>query len=212
MTAVTTYDALQAQINSYLGRDDLADKVPFFIQLAEAEMNRSLRLKLMERYAKATTWKDQPTRPMPDRHVPGDWDVFLEMRDLRVNGARAKNLAFSSIDNLPERHELGFPRMYAIQGRELVLYPTPDAEYELALTYWAEIPPLGEGQPTNDILLRAPDLYLYGALLQSVPFARSSVPEEIWQRFYARAAATLEKSDEDGRFTANIQCNPIRSV
>ena len=33
--------------------------------------------------------------------------------------------------------------------------------------YYARVPPLGVGRPTNDILTRYPDIYLYGSLLHA---------------------------------------------
>ena len=210
------YDDLKAEILRYLGRDDLSDLAPLFIRHAEARMNRELRLKLMEREAYYTLRPGQRAVALPDKHVPGDWDVFLEIRDLRLQerfgSSTLRNIDFYALDKLPDTRPAGVPYAYAIRGREMPLYPVPDAAYILNLTYYAEIPPLGEAQPANDVLLRSPDLYLYGALVASVPYARSSVPLDLWETFYSRAATALAESDESGRFTANITIRPIRSV
>jgi hypothetical protein len=211
-----TYDDLRAEILRYLGRDDLADLAPTFILHAEARMNRDLRLKLMEREAYYTLRVGQRAVALPDKHVPGDWDVFLQMRDLRLMEKRGsttlRNIDFCALDNLPDTRPTGRPCAYGIRGREMPLYPIPDAEYILNMTYYAEIPPLGDRQPANDILLRSPDLYLYGALVASAPYARSSVPVELWEAFYVKASQSLSESDVTGRFTANIALRPIRSV
>jgi hypothetical protein len=210
------FDGLRAEMQQYLGRDDLGDLAPTFIRFAEARMNRELRLKLMEREAYYTLRPGQRSVALPDKHVPGDWDVFLEMRDLRLQekfGATTlKNIDFTALDKLPDTRPGGVPCAYAIRGREMPLYPIPDAAYILNLTYYAEIPPLDEKQPANDILLRSPDLYLYGALVASAPYARSSVPLELWEAFYVKASQSLSESDDSGRFTANISIRPIRSV
>ena len=207
-----TYLELQAEIADYLGRSDLEAQIPLFIRLAEARMNRELRLKLMEREAWANIGPGMSDLALPDKRVPGDWDVFLEMRDLRLNGSSLKNLEYITLDKMPEYRTTGMPVAYSIRGRELVLIPPPDAEYNLLLTYYAEISPLGAGQPANDILLRSPDLYLYGSLVASAPFARSSVPLDLWEGEYLKVSTGLNNSDNHGRFTANIRMRPIRSV
>lgn len=207
-----TYEELQTEIAAYLGRTDLTDKIPSFIKFAEADMNRELRLKIMEREAYTFLVPKQSAIPLPDKRVFGDWDVFLEMRDLRLNGEFLENLDYLGLKNIPQRKDAGRPYAYSIRGRELVFVPTPDLEYEVLMTYYAEIPPLGDDQPANDVLLRSPDLYLYGSLLASVPYARSSVPSAMWEAFYRKAADSMNKSDISGRFTANLAAKPIRSV
>lgn len=209
---IDTYDDLLRAIAEYLGRSDLSALIPQFVRLAEARMNRELRLKLMEREAWTRLPAGRQVIALPDKRVAGNWDVFLEMRDLRVNGNRLQNLDFIPIDAIPEQRNTGAPKAYAIRGRELVLIPVPDGECELLLTYYAEVPPLGDKQPSNDILIRSPDLYLYGALVASVPYARGSVPLELWESFYNKAADSQDKSDNHGRFTANLTMRPIRSV
>jgi hypothetical protein len=210
------YDALKTEILRYLGRDDLAELAPSFILYAEARMNRELRLKLMERQAFYTLRIGQRAVAVPDKRREGNWDVFLQMRDLRLfdpaGGNLLKNLDFYAVDKVPERRAKGIPFAYAIRGRELVLIPAPNARYFLDMTYYAEIPPLGPLQPRNDILMRSPDLYLYGALVASAPYARSSVPLELWEAFYVKASESLAESDDSGRHTANLGLRPIRSV
>ena len=46
--AIGTYAELQTAVANWLDRDDLTDRIPEFIALAEAKMNRNLRISLME--------------------------------------------------------------------------------------------------------------------------------------------------------------------
>lgn len=206
------YEGLQQEIATYLGREDLTALIPDFIRFAEAAMNRDLRLKSMEREAYTRTQPGEAIVALPDKRRVGDWDVFLEMRDIRVNGAKLYTLDYIAPGRRPLSKTTGLPSAYTIRGRELELVPAPDTEYELIMIYYAEIPPLGEEQPGNAVLLRAPDLYLYGALLASVPYARSSAPMDMWNAFYERARQSLSASDAHGRHTPALSMNPIRSV
>ena len=216
MADLTTYAGLQAAVADWLGRDDLTKQIPVFIALCEKRMNRELRLRCMERRAETEVLKGQSAVPLPWRRERGNWDVFMEMRDLvwkDADGSIIRNLHYMPVDDyaagkMPE----GLPTQYTIVGRDLFLVPAPAANGTLRLTYYAEIPPLGEDQPDNEVLLNFPDLYLYGTLVESGPFTRSSAPLEIWTEYYTAARQKAEANEVRARFTSNLQMRPARRV
>lgn len=212
MADLTTYEGLKAAVADWLGRDDLASQIPVFIALAENRMNRELRLRVMEHAAELGVETGEASVRLPWKREPGDWDVFLEMRDLAwqsADGMRS-NLAYAPPDLHAVTRAAGRPRQYTIIGRDLKLLPAPDAAGTLILTYYAEIPPLGDAQPDNEVLLTAPDLYLYGALVESGPYTRSSAPLETWTQYYAAARQKLEANERRARFTSNLAMRPAR--
>ena len=206
------YTELQAEIANYLGRTDLAAVIPTFIQQAEATINRELRLKAMEKISILQAVAGNRVLPLPNRRDPGDWDVFLEMRDLRLDMQKMVNLDYLTPEALPTRQMSGIPQVYTIVGKDLILYPTPQEDCNLELIYYAEVPPLGDSQPDNEVLLTMPDMYLYGSLVKSAGYARSTVPLELWAALYQQAAQGIDDSDESGRFTANLASRPIRCI
>ena len=191
MADLTSWKGLQEAVADYLGRDDMAERIPTFIALAEKRMNRELRLRVMERRSEASVLAGQSAVPLPWRRQPGHWDVFLEMRDLTfADGAGTVNLIYGPPDTYARRLAAG--RLY--------------------LTYYAEIEPLGEDQPDNAVLHMFPDLYLYGALVESGPFTRGSVPLDMWTQYYAAARQKAEAGEQRARFTANISMSPTRRI
>ena len=52
--AIGTYAELQTAVANWLDRGDLTDRIQEFIDLAEARINRNLRLRLMETTATGT--------------------------------------------------------------------------------------------------------------------------------------------------------------
>ena len=214
MADLTTWKGLCAAVADWLGRDDLKDRIPDFIRLAEKRMERELRLRVMERRGETDVQAGQSAVPLPWRREPGNWDVFMEMRDIVWKDAdgQAHNLHYCPPDTYEVSREKGYVRGYTIIGHDLFLLPAPNAAGKLLLTYYAEIPPLGEEQPDNLVLLTAPDVYLYAALLESVPFTRGSVPAEQWAQFYAGAKNKLEAAEQRARFTANIAMRPTRRI
>ena len=213
MISFQDYEGLKSAVADWLGRDDLASRIPDFIALAERRMARELRLRVLERRAEAEVQAGQKHVPLPFRREPGSWDVFLEMRDLAWESAgRRRDLAYLPLDGSAAENTPGEPRGFSILGRDIVLWPAPLSAGRLHLAYWAEPAPLGPEQPANELLLAAPDLYLYAALVESAPYTRAAAPLELWERFYATARARLEQAEQRGRFTSNLSMRPARRV
>ena len=196
MADLTTYAGLQSAVADWLGRDDLAEQIPIFIQLAEKRMNRELRLRVMEQTATAAIPAGTHIVELPERRIDGDWKVFLEMRDLAWRGANnvVRNLRYAPPDDyVAQSRPSGIPEQYAIIADKLYLLPAPAWEGELRLTYYGEIPPLSEAQATNNVLQMFPDLYLYGALVESGPYTRSSAADYAWRESARPCAAVRVK-------------------
>ena len=183
MTTITDYTSLQTAVVEYLARDSdstLVARVPTFIQLFEAKMNRMLFVPQMEKrsYANVDTSDDEPEFVT----LPND---FQSMRTVRLSGVTGKpRLLFMtstqiddyrySIDNVS-----GQPIYVALFGTELELAPTPNEDFELEMIYRANIPPLASNS-SNWLLELAPDLYLYGALLESAPYIKEDERLPVW--------------------------------
>lgn len=214
MADLTTYEGLKAVVADYLGRDDLTEQIPTFIRLAEKRMERELRLRVMERRAETDVPAGQSAVPLPWRREFGNWDVFMEMRDIvwRDGDGRTHNLHYCPPDTYEVSREHGYVRGYTIVGRDLFLLPASDGAGKLLLTYYAEIPPLGENQPDNLVLLTAPDVYLYATLTEAAPYTRGSAPAEQWSQFYGAAKAKLEQAEQRARFTSNLAMRPTRRI
>ena len=215
MADLTTYSGLQAAVTDWLGRDDLTEQIPIFIQLAEKRMNRELRLRVMEQTATAALPAGVHIVELPERRIDGDWKVFMEMRDLAWSSPDklVRNLKYTPPDDyVVLTQPSGIPGQYTIISNRLYLLPTPAWEGELRLTYYGEIPPLSDIQYTNNVLQMFPDLYLYATLVETGPFTRSSAPLELWTEYYTAARQKAEANEQRARFTANLTMRPTRRV
>lgn len=214
MADLTTYEGLKAAVADWLGRDDLSEQIPSFIRLAEKRMERELRLRAMERRAVRFVAAGTRGVALPGRRTDGDWDVFLDMRDLAWDDGNAlHDLEYVPVDEYQSLGAAtGRPRAYTVVGSDLFLLPRPESDGRLVLSYYAEIPPLSEAQPTSDVLLAAPDVYLYAALTEAGPYTRGSAPTEMWARACAEAMAALERTEQRARFTSNLSMRPARRI
>jgi hypothetical protein len=209
------FERLKTEIAEYLGRDDLEDRIPTFVSLAEQSMRNELRLNCLERVGWIETRSGESGIALPNKQIPGDWDVFLEMRKLALAGPAGEMTRMEWVN--PDHYVdlaglVGRPRNFTVLGRELHLAPTPDGVYRLLMTYWADIPPLGPEQPTNDLLLNHPRLYLYGALVESAAYTRDSAPAERWLAHYQNEKIEAEYRQERARSGKQLTARSPRAL
>ena len=196
--AISTYTDLKTSVASWLNRDDLTSVIPDFISLAEAGINRDLRhYKMIER-ADAT---------LDSRYVqmPTDW---IETVRFSITSGNTYRLELVSRDDMLEYRQKtadasGRPRFYANIGDTIEVFPTPDADYTMQLQYYAKTPALSDSNASNWLLLDAPDVYLYGTLIQSAPYLQDDARTQTWAALYAAALQSLQKASDDTRFAGS---------
>lgn len=213
MATITDFDSLQTAVVEYLAREGdttLVARVPTFIQLFEAKMNRDLLVPQMEK--RSTSTVDTGSAEPEFISLPSD---FQTMRTVRLNGVTGKpRLQFMTppqiddyrfrTDNVP-----GQPVYFSIFGDELELAPTPNEAYSLEMIYRANIAPLSDANTSNWLLLKAPDLYLYGTLLESAPYMKEDARIATWAAGYSMALDGLNtlgarQSNDSGPTTVTL--------
>jgi len=178
--AIANYTDLQTAIAGWLARDDLDARIPDFITLAEAKFNRTLFHPRME--TRDTLTVDTLSASPELLDLPSD---FQTMRSVRLSGVTGKpRLAFLtqtqiedyrfSIDNVSDQ-----PVYFSIVGDQIELAPTPNEDFDIELLYRANLPALASND-TNWLLTLAPDLYLYGALLEAAPYMQNDARIQVW--------------------------------
>lgn len=178
--ALSNYTELQASIAGWLARDDLTSRIPDFVTLAEAKFNRTL---LHPRMETRTTLTVNTLLTDPEfLDLPSD---FQTMRMVRLSGVTGKpRLQFMTqtqmddfryaTDNVTDQ-----PVYFTIVGDQIELAPTPNEDYDVEVLYRANIPPMASNA-TNWLLTLAPDLYLYGALLEAAPYMKKDERIAVW--------------------------------
>jgi hypothetical protein len=189
--ALATYTQLQTAVQDWLSRADLADRVPDFITLCEAKLNRVLRCPQMEQrsYSDVDLSTDEPEM----FSLPTDFQTMRSVRLSSVSGKpRLEYLTKPIADDYRySRYTAsGQPVYFTVFGDEFELIPTPDEEYEIEMIYRTTIPPLASNS-TNWLLTAYPDAYLYGALMEAAPFLEDDKRIGIWAAGYASAVATI---------------------
>lgn len=195
--AITNYGQLKTAVADWLNRDDMTSVIPTFIDLAHAKLNRRLRVREMIQRSTADITNQFS-------NLPSD---FLELRNIQLNVTIPKSLEYVTIEQMDQERGLGNtarePVYYTLMGSTIEVFPTPDQSYTLELAYYQNVPTMTSDTDTNWLLTKAPDAYLYGALLQASPYLQNQEETQLWGVAHETTIAELEKEDLGARYGAS---------
>ncbi|QGZ42712.1 hypothetical protein IP92_05755 [Pseudoduganella flava] len=162
---ITTYAELQAAIVDRSHREDLAARIPGFIALAEAEINR--RLAIFPKEVEVPLSLSVGARFID---LPADFDSPVAMWCETLQ-PRLELVPVVAAQMPVDEANAGQPTYWAVDGNRIAFNRPADQPYQLTLRYLQTVY-LSDANPTNDLFARAPDLYFYGALAELADFLR----------------------------------------
>lgn len=194
--AVDTYTNLKAEIASHLDRSDLTDSMDTFIDLAEARHRRDIRIREM-------IARDDITISAKYVNLP---DRFLEGVSIRIESDPVAPLTFIAVEQMAQfaQSTTGKPKYYTIVGGEFEFDRTPDATYTGQIVFYQAVSPLSDSVATNAILTRAPDVYLYGALMATAPYLLNDERLIVWGQMYQSAVDSLAQARRQERHMGRL--------
>jgi hypothetical protein len=180
MAVITNYTTLQTAIGDYLARSDLSTFLPNFTQNWEERFYRESKnwASWMEAALSVTITSGVAA-------VPAD---YLGLKQAYLDGTANIPLKRISLDQLylryPRDGQTGTPRYIARNGANFEFGPIASSG-TLAGTYYAKPTVLRtDADGANWLTTNAPDLLLYGSLLEAEPFLKNDKRIVIWQQFY----------------------------
>lgn len=161
---IGSYSDLLVLLAQYMDRDDLGDRFPAFLAMAEAQIGRVLRDLNQET-------RDLWVISAETYELPAN---FRKMRKIHIEGNPDRPLDEISPVAAPRRFsgDSGTPLAYWREGSTLVFAPPPDMPYTFRVTYFVRIEPLSVDVPTNWLLELHPDIYLWGVLREAAAYIR----------------------------------------
>jgi hypothetical protein len=200
MAYTMTFDSLKVDLRRYLERgftlaDDpyVYEQLPRLINMAERRIARDLKIQGFIVAVNTTLTNGVATYQKPDR-----WRDTISMT---VSAGTSMSPVFTRSyeycrNYWPDETQTGQPEFYAdYDYTHWLLVPTPNAAYNLEVLYY-ELPVLlDDTQQTNWLTEYAPNLLLYGALLEATPFLKNDERITTWQNYYQSAANALNQED-----------------
>jgi hypothetical protein len=200
-----TYGELQAAIADWLARPGdatIAAAAPDLIRLAETRIAFGSGEIGSPLYAPPLRIRQMETRAtvvLSAEYVALPTD-FVEMRELKINSARERKLFYVTPQHFAETAAAqlgGVPRFYTLAAGSLRLGPAPSGTPPLTaeLLYYAKPAALSDAAPSNWLLALAPNVYLFGALLEASAYIRDPAQLADWSNQYLAAIAGLQSQD-----------------
>jgi hypothetical protein len=195
--ALDTFPNLTAALADWLNREDLTARIPDFVSLAESRLNKSLRVADMETAAYAYLTGGSVALPVD----------FIEARRIISSATGAFQTALQPLSpteagNLYPSSQSGVPVHYTISGGYLTTYPN-GGDGQVTMIYYASLPTL-LAYGSNWLLTRAPDLYLYGSLMEAAPFVGDDHRVETWATLFQKALADIQAADQRSRYASSV--------
>jgi len=210
--AIGTYSELQTAVANWLDRDDLTLRIPEFIALAEARMNRTLRFQLMVSI-------DTTTLGGSSTLVAGTRDYalpsgYLQMVDFALTTDPITPLSYITPENMNRMwagSQGGKPLAYTIFSdnasgtpvKAVRLGPAPDSAYDYSIMFYKKIDALSVTNTTEAMLTDNPDVYLYGALLEAEPFLMNDERVQLWAAAFQESLNALQEQDNKDRHSGS---------
>jgi hypothetical protein len=201
--AIGTYAELQTAVANWLDRDDLTDRIPEFIALAEAKMNRVLRISLMENISTALS----TVAGTKDYSLPTG---FTGMKEFHLTTSPLLALSYITPEMMTRTwagSNRGRPKAFTLFSdagvRKVRLGPIPDVVYTTSMLYLKKIDALSVANPTETMLTENPDIYLYGALLEAEPFLMNDARVQLWATMLQQVAKDLQDRDNFDRHSGS---------
>lgn len=177
--ALEDYAGLKSAITTWTARADLAPQADDFIDLCEAEINRTMRG--MKQITTVTLTPDANSRVT----LPADYIQFRNVATLTPQRISLDAMPPGGMDDANPLRTAGGPPMFSVDGSTiLIMPPTVD---NIELEYFAKIPGLSATNTTNWLLAKAPNVYLYGCLKYAFLFTRNSQGVEAYALLFTKA-------------------------
>jgi hypothetical protein len=186
--AALTYDSLVSDVQSYVNRSDdsFIDQIPRLILMAESRIASECRGLGAQKYVTGSI--DSTTLEKPSR-----WRETISFSV--VSGAGVRSYLYERGYEYCRQYPTttGTPRYYADYGYEhFLVVPPKDAAYTFELSYYERVVPLSDTQQTNWYTQYAPQLLLYGVMLEAAMFLKNDEEIAKWQGLFDRAKKGLD--------------------
>ncbi len=207
MAVIVDYSSLQTAVGDWLARGNLTSFIPNFIQNWEERFYRQPRN--FGRWMEASFAGTIASSVLA---LPAD---YLGLKHARVDSSPSSPLDRWSLQQLytkyPRNGCPGVPTKIARDLETLVFGPEPDSDYDIAGVYYAKptlIRSFAADAAAHWIIVNAPDLALYGALLEAAPFDRNDVRIPVWQGFYNQALEDYRDLNRD----EDVSGSPVMEI
>ena len=227
--ALGNYAELQDEVLAWLDRaedDDAVARFPTWLALCEARIRRQQdwfrQIYSLVNNGDPLTVTDYPMElPNYVREVttmwnstdiakgeievitPSAWRGFVKMDSSTGNGRPNKAVVVPQMDSFltdPDGTDTE-----TSHGAFLYLHPQPvtDGSVKIDFEFIRDLPALTPTADINGLLVRHPDLYLYGTLVETAPYFQHDDRLPLWEQRFQQAITEINLERERAQFSAS---------
>lgn len=203
--ALTTYSGLTKAVGDWLNRTDLAWDIPDFIALAEARIQRLMRTEVTLVPISGANPSPVLLLEAPDLYLYGalceaapflEHDERIPVWEARFMKAVAEYNEYkrsSSAAVAPTNYSNlitvvdNWLNVLSLSTRVPEFIALAEAKIKRLARSEITLTPLSTGSPTSTLLTEAPDLYVYGALLEAAPYLKNDDRVAMWEAKFTKA-------------------------
>lgn len=183
------YNNLLTDIAIWMKRDDLSPVIPTFVQLAEQEIYRNLRLQNMIKVVSSTATEQLPG---------GEWvasppDDALEIAHIESGGVRLNYVSTDQMD---------VDLFHAFTLTNCLILVSGDS-VDMDIYYYARPPDLTSVAPANWLTTNAYDLLLHASLAQGFGYLMDEPREGKELQRMEVIMQAVQRMDDQARYTDN---------
>jgi hypothetical protein len=187
LAIVTSYSTLQTAVTDYLARSDLSGFTPNFIQNFEEKFYRESK-----NWASWMVSQFNVTVASNVAAVPAAYlGLVNDSAYMSGQSGQVKRIGLAQLyARYPRNGGTGQPRYFARNGANFEFGPIAADGQILVGPYYAKPTALrsystgGADAIAHFLIVNAPDLLMYGALLEATPFLKDDSRIMIWKGFY----------------------------
>lgn len=187
---MNTYSTLKVSIASWLAQSNISSGdtvVDDFLDMAEAEVNRRLRVRFMESATSLTASSITVA-------LPAD---YMGLRGVYLDGSPQRSMEYHTPEQLNSiANTAGQPYAFTIRGENMVLQAEPDSTYTIQVHYYAKPTALSVSNETNWITNNYPQTYLHGALKYAAQYVSDDAALAKWSAMFDKDLADIEATDD----------------
>jgi hypothetical protein len=207
VAVITSYSTLLTAVTDYLARSDVATFAPNFVQNWEE--------KFLRQPTNFGRWMETSLSSAIASSVVAVPAAYLGLKHAYVDGSPASRLDRVSLNQLygryPRGSDTGLPVWMSRDTTNFVFGPAPDDDYTIKGVYWAKptlLRSFASDAAAHWIIVNAPDLALYGALLEAQPFLMNDKRIPTWDGFYKQALQNYRDLQRE----EDVSGSPIQEV
>lgn len=193
--SITSFAELKTAVLAWSERGDLSSYGSDFVTLCDVRIRKALAGLPSRPREMETTTDLTPSSGVCT--IPTD---YMAMKRVQARTSAPRRLEYRTLDWLDEAYPdgaEGTPAFYTIMGSTagtttLLMFPLTTSS--IRITYYAYPAVLSDGNTSNWLLAKYPDIYLYGTLVELEIFAGNDAGAQKWLGFFQASMQSLADS------------------